>query len=124
MEMCSTWLSIHSPHIAVSQRANAGGDRAAQGLFKRMAGTHLVGDRADAADAGGDVRDLPEIAATQKASKKRGGSKISRCAVGHLVLVDGQAQHALALNAGQRVDSDRSRVRLFCRFAHSDHPPA
>ena len=52
----------------VAQRADGGVDLVedAQGLFQGVAGAHLVGDRADAADAGGDVRHFAEVAAAQE----------------------------------------------------------
>jgi hypothetical protein len=54
------------PFAAVDQAAQVAegtGHLDAQGLLHGMHRAHLVGHRADAADAGGDVRGLGEVAA-------------------------------------------------------------
>ena len=56
-----------------AQRPDGVADLDAAGVLDRRAGAHLVGDRADAADARGDVGGLA-VAAAGNASKKRGGS--------------------------------------------------
>ena len=49
------------------QRADLGRHLKAERLLQRMAGAHLVGDRADAADAGGDVGNFTDLPAAQEA---------------------------------------------------------
>ena len=58
------------------QRRDRGRPRHPAGVLDRRARAQLVGDRADPADPGGDVRSLGEAPAPSSASKKRGGSKI------------------------------------------------
>ena len=59
-----------------AQRTHLRVDRHAARILDRLAGAHLVRDRADSANARGDVGDLGVRPPRRNASKNRGGSKM------------------------------------------------
>ena len=62
--MWSAWLSIHSPQYRSRRSARVAGSTCdAEQVLERVDRAHLVGDRADAADARDDVEDLVRRAA-------------------------------------------------------------
>ena len=95
-----------------TQRAQLASDLDAARLLHRLHGAHLVRDRADAADAGGDVRRLRE-----RAAAKEGLEEARRLVDVELDLVDPAVldldeHRALAFDARQVVGLDRLRATL------------
>src|SRR5581483_7137443 len=84
-----------------------GDDDAAEAL-ERVDGARLVGDRADAADARGDVGRLPEGAAAQERLEETGRLEDAELDVLHLAVGDADAHRALALDACEVVGADRA----------------
>ena len=87
-----------------AQRPDLAADRDAERVLHRVHRAHLVGDRADAADARGDVRRLGRSrgrAGTPRRS--RGGSKIfSFARLRRVPSLDPQVERALAFDAGEQ----------------------
>ena len=81
-----------------------------------MNGAHLVGDRADAADAGGDVRRFRVGTPAQECLEEPRRLEDAKLRVAHLAVADDDGQRALALDAREVVDLDR----LTC---HGDRLP-
>ena len=80
------------------------------GVLDRLPGAGLVGDRADAADARGDVGDLGVLPAPQERLEEARRLVDLQLARATAVVVDDDAQRALALDPGERADLQRSRV--------------
>ena len=70
---------------------------------RSLAGAHLVGDRADAADAGGDVGQLGVGAAAQERLEEARRLEDVQLDVGDLALADPDEHRTLALDPGERV---------------------
>ena len=79
-------------------------DRDAARRFDRVACAHLVGDRADSADARRDVGRLREPAAAQERLEEPRRLVDAQLYVVHLAVVDLDVHRALALDARDRVD--------------------
>ena len=69
-----------------------------------MDGAHLVGDGADAADAGDDVQDLVGRPALDDALEVAGRLEDAQVRLDHLAVADDEPQRALALDAGESRD--------------------
>ena len=109
--MCSAWLSIHSPQYSSLRRSAIGSaDGDAAGVLDRRARAHLVGDRADAADPGGDVRRLGVGAAAQERLEEAGRLVDIEPGLHHLVTAGPDVQGALALHPGQFGDGQDALV--------------
>ena len=81
---------------------------------------HLVGDRADAADAGDDVDDLVRRAADDEPLEVARRLEDLEVRLHDLAVADAQAQRAFALDAGEAGDVDREvagRARHACRVS-------
>ena len=79
-----------------------------QRVLDRVHGAHLVGDRADAADARGDVGRLGEGAAAQeRLEEARRLEDAAACTSRDLAALELDVQRALALDAREVVDLDR-----------------
>ena len=79
-------------------------NRYAAGVLDRQARAHLVGDRADPADAGGDVRRLGPGPAAQERLEEPRRLEDAQLDVGDLAVVDDDVHGALALDPGERPD--------------------
>ena len=64
---------------------------------------HLVGDRADAADARGDVRRLGELASAQERLEEARRLEYAQLGAPHLAVADGDGERPLAFDAGDVV---------------------
>ena len=91
------------------QRAQLALHADAAGRLERVDRAHLVGDRADAADARGDVRHLAEVPPAQERLEEARGLVDAELDVAHLAAAQLDGEAALALHAGQRLDDDRLR---------------
>ena len=81
----------------------------AEGVFQCLGRAHLVGDRADAADAGDGIDHLVIAAALEELLEiARRFEDIQRQFLDPAAL-DPQTQRTLALDAGHRRDVDRDR---------------
>jgi hypothetical protein len=88
----------------VAQLAGDGDpERALHGVHR----AHLIGDRADAADARGDVRRLGESAAAQQRLEEARRLEDAELGAAHLAVAHHHLERALALDAGEEVDLDR-----------------
>ena len=111
--MCSAWLSIHSPQYSSRRRSRIRRRRRRRRSAFSIAwtGAHLVGHRADAADARGDVRRLAVVApAEQGLEEARRLEDAAARRSAPAVAVDRDVQRALALDARQVVDLDGARL--------------
>ena len=119
--MCSAWLSIHSPQYSSLRRSAIGPPTVdAAGFLDRRARAHLVGDRADAADAGGDVRRLGVRAAAQERLEEAGRLVDIEPRFFDLVAAGPDVQGAFALHPGQFGDGQHALVlvgHLYGRFS-------
>jgi len=98
-----------NPLAAVKQAAQFAMGRVdvdPESVFGSVAGTHLIGDRADAADARGDIGSFAEFAARRKASKKRGGSEDVELHFRDALIAHPDEQAALTLDACKDIDLD------------------
>ncbi len=77
-----------------------------QRVLHRLAGAGLVGDRADAADPGGDVGGLLEAAAAQQRLEEARRLVDPQLDVEHLLAAQAHVHRALALDPGQGVGLD------------------
>ena len=75
-------------------------------LLDRLAGARLVGDRADPADAGGDVGGLGVGAAAQERLEEAGRLVDAQADVGDLAVGDDHVHGALALDPGEPLDGE------------------
>jgi len=89
-----------------SQQADGRVDRDPQRPFQRVNRAHLIGDRADSADPGGDVRGLRKVAAAQKRFEQPGRLEDLQLDVLDAVALELDVQRALALHARQIVHLD------------------
>ncbi len=89
------------------QLAQRPGDRDAERVLHRMHGAHLVGDRADAADARHEVRRLGEGAAAQERLEEARRLEDRELGRFHLAVAHDDLERAFAFDAGQIVDLDR-----------------
>ncbi len=90
--------------------------RDAERVLHRVHRAHLVGDRADAADACGDVGRLGVGAAAQESLEEARRLEDAQFDVAHGAAIEGDAHAALALHAGEVVDIDRLT-------SHAARPP-
>jgi len=107
------------PLPAVQQPAQVGdrlGDGDAAGGLDRRARAHLVGDRADAADAGGDVRRLGIRAAAQERLEEAGRLVDVEPRFFDLVSAGPHVQGAFALHPGQFGDGQHALVLVGHRY--------
>ena len=95
-----------------AERPQLPADLDAAGLLHRLHGAHLVRDRADPADAGGDVRRLGERAAAQERLEEARRLVDVELHLGHAAVLDLDEHRALALDAGEVVGLDRPRPAL------------
>ena len=82
-------------------------DLNAEGAFDRVHGAHLVGDRADAADAGNDVRYLLMTAPPQQRLEEARWLEDPEPGRGHPAVGDLEVERSLALDPGEILDIDR-----------------
>ena len=115
--MCSAWLWIHSPQYSNRRSATSSGStRHAACVFDRVAGTHLIGDRADAAHPRGDVRRLGIGPATQECLEEpRRLIDVQLDAV-HRTIGQRDMQRALTFDAGQRADRQCADLGIHLSF--------
>jgi len=83
-------------------------DRNSADTFHCMNGAHLVGNRADAANAGGNIGCLKKLPAAQEALKEAGRFKYFQLNVGDLPLMDLHIERPFAFNPGEIIDFYRS----------------
>ncbi len=88
------------------QRAKLAADGDAEGVLDRVDGAHLIGDRADAADAGGDVGNFVVAAAPQQRLEKPRRLENIEPRRHHTAAVDVQIERRFALDPRQIVDPD------------------
>ncbi len=93
-----------------AQQPDRLGNRHAAGVLHRRDRAHLVGDRADPADACRDVGRLGERAAAQQPLEEARRLVDPQRHVGHPPVADRHAHRALAFDARERVDGDRARA--------------
>ena len=107
---------VHVQHVAFdplaaiqqpAQRADLRRDGDAERVLHRVHRAHLVGDRADAADAGGDVRHFHAGTAAQEGLEEPRRFEDAQLGVAQLAVLDHQAQRALAFDPRQHIDLDR-----------------
>ncbi|HKM61147.1 MAG TPA: hypothetical protein VJY39_01525, partial [Acidisphaera sp.] len=97
------------PFAAVDQppqRAQLAADGHAERILDRVRGAHLVGDRADAADAGDDVRQLGVGPAAQERLEEARRLVDPQLRRGDAAVADRQVERAFALDTGEDVDRD------------------
>src|SRR5208282_5978472 len=95
------------PLGALEQPAEAADLRAGvdpQRLLQRVAGAHLVGDRADAADPGGDIGHLADLAAAEEGLEEAGGLVDVQLDPIDLTVFELDVQRPLALDSRQGLD--------------------
>ena len=94
-------------------------------LLQGVAGAHLVGDRTDAADAGGDVGHFLEVAAAQKGLEEPGRLVDLQLQFLHLTVAHGQVERPFAFHPRQRLHADRPLAAaialVLLRAAHNGH---
>jgi hypothetical protein len=95
-----------------AQRSQLSVDLDAACLLHRLHRAHLVGDRADPADAGGDVRRLGEGAPAQERLEEARRLVDLQLDVVDAAVSDRHQHRALALDAGEVVSPDRLRAAL------------
>ena len=101
------------PLAAVQQVAKVADrrvERGAAGRLDRLARAHLVGDRADAADAGRDVGRFGVGAAAQEALEESRWFEDAQSHIVDLALADLDDEPTLALHAGQRLHLEAARA--------------
>src|SRR5262249_23595212 len=106
--MCRVWLSIHSPQYSSRRRsASAPSTVTPQASSIAPAGRHLVGDRADPADARGDVGWLGVAAPAQQRLEEAGRFVDVEADVGDHAALHTYPHRAFALDPGQRAHPQR-----------------
>src|SRR5262245_31170868 len=75
-------------------------------VLHRMTRAHLVGDRADTADARGDIWRLRKFSTAQERFEKTRRLENLQFHIDHLAAPDGDKHGALALNPGEVVNCD------------------
>jgi len=99
------------PFAAVDQPAQCSEltlDTDAARVLHRMHGAHLIRDRADAADACGNVRRLGELPSAQERLEESRWLENLQLHVGNGTVLDLHEQRALAFDAGEVIDFDRA----------------
>ena len=89
------------------QRSQLPADRDAKGVLDRMDGAHLIGDRADAADAGDDVGSFHVAAAAQERLEEARRLENTELGRHEAAIADVQVERAFAFDAGEVIDPDR-----------------
>ncbi len=79
----------------------------AEGVLHGVDRAHLVGDRANAADAGGDVRRLGEGAAAQERLEEARRLEDGELGAAHLAVTHDDLERSFALDAREIIDLDR-----------------
>ena len=92
------------------ERANLAADQNAAGVLHRVHARRLVGDRADPADPGGDVRRLGEVTAAQERLEEARRLVDPQLHVDRPPVADLDQHRALALDAGEVVGAERLRL--------------
>src|SRR6516162_7272730 len=95
------------PLAAVEQPAQGSQgpvDLRAQGIFHGMDRAHLIGYRADAADASRDIGSLAEVAAAQEGLEEAGRLEDLQLHVDHRAALQLHVKAALALDAGKVIN--------------------
>ena len=82
-------------------------DPDAEGVFDRVDGAHLVGDRANAADTRDEIRRFRVAAAAQQRLEETWRLKDPQLRRSDAAVADLQVERALALDAGEIIDPDR-----------------
>ena len=103
-------VTLH-PFTAIEEATQVGDsapDTDPQGILHRGAGAHLVRHRADAADAGGEVRCFGRTTSPQKGLEEPGRLEDLQLHVLHTPVANLDAQRPLALDARQSFDRDRA----------------
>src|SRR5262249_57188079 len=67
---------------------------------------HLIGDRADAADPGGDVRSLARMTSAQQGIEKARRLEQDEAQVRHPIALDDEMERATTLDTRERSDVD------------------
>ena len=98
-----------------AQLAEGASHRHATGRFHRVDRAHLVGDGADAADAGRDVGRLGEFPAPQEGLEEARRLVDVEARLDDLVALDLDVEATFPLDPGQRADGDRPRGPLRLR---------
>ena len=89
-----------------AQRPNGRVDLDAQEILERVDRGHLVGDRADPADARDDVQHLVRRPTDDQLLEVAGGLEDGELRLDDLAVADDQAERAFALHAGQAGDGE------------------
>ena len=99
------------PLTAIKEAAQVpqgAGDLHSQSVLHGVHRAHLVGHRADAADAGGDIRGFVELPASQESLEEPGRLEDLQLDFGHGAAFDPEVEAAFALHPGQHIDLDGS----------------
>ena len=88
-------------------------DRNLEKALEGVDGAHLIRDRTDSADPGGDVRGLAGVPAAQERLEEARRLEDLEAQVDDLAAVDGEVQRSLALDARQIVDPDGPSLAPF-----------
>ena len=88
------------------------GDPETERVLEGVAGAHLVGDGADTADPGGDVRGLGVRAAAEERLEEPWRLEDAQLGLLHLRRRGPDAQRSLSLHAGEVVDGELSWLRF------------
>ena len=102
------------PLAAVEQAAQGADGRVeldAGGVLEGVDGAHLVGDRADAADAGDDVEDLVRRPAADQPLEVARRLEDAEVRLDDLAVLDDEPERALALDAGEALDLEGLGLR-------------
>src|SRR5579862_8160078 len=100
-----------------TQHSDRLGDLDAAEALERVEGARLVGDRADAADAGGDVRRLAKRPPAQQRLEEARRLEDLELDVLDAAVPEPDGHRALALDAGEVVGADRAAL------THGQQPP-
>ena len=90
-----------------AQQANAGVDANAQRALDGVNRAHLIRDRTDAADAGGDVGRFREVPAAQQGFEEAGRLVDLQLHVGHAIAGQLDVERAFAFHAGEGFHMNR-----------------
>ena len=99
-----------NPFAAVeqaAQQANAGVDANAERALDGVNRAHLVSNRTDAADAGGNVRRFREVPASEQGFKEAGRLVDLQLHVGHAIAGQLDVERAFAFNPGEGFHMNR-----------------
>ena len=92
--------------IEPAQIAHGGIDGDAVEMLKGVDGAHLIRDRADAADARGEVGGLARVASAQERFKEARGLEDFEAEVEQIAVAHAEVEGALPFGTGQVVDLD------------------